>query len=356
MDCQRRKRSAAGRAGAACIECNRRCRREAVEGLPGDRDTVRSRSPLPEGSARSRADARRTARGVAARRRQRASRLDRRREFLEESEVSASVSHAGRGGSHAQRRRNVTRSAANDRHDEAMPRCPILRGGHRTGHRRNRAATWPSALRRREQGRRGRGSATRARSSRVRSGKSRRRRREMIVAAFVSPSKPASGPRDVVGDDQSTAFVARSCSRPRATGSPLSAAKPISTGRGARPRRCPSSARMSRVGTRRSSRGHRRASRSCRPVPLGGRVVGDRRGHHDHVGIAGDGLHRVVHFGGTAHPDHLDAGRRIQPPARRRARPARRARGLGGRAYPSAHSIDCRYTGRRRCPRRSARR
>ena len=91
---------------------------------------------------------------------------------------------------------------------------------------------------------------------------------------------------------------------------------------------------------------------------LGGRVVGDRRGHHDHVGIAGDGLHRVVHFGGTADPDHLDACRRIESRRPRHEHDARAApRGLGGQRHTrSSHSIGCRYTGRRRYPRRSARR
>ena len=68
---------------------------------------------------------------------------------------------------------------------------------------------------------------------------------------------------------------------------------------------------------------------------LGGCVVGDGGGHHDHVGVAGHGLHGVVHLGRAPDAHHLDACGRVEARRARDEDDARAAaRGLGGDRVP----------------------
>ena len=77
---------------------------------------------------------------------------------------------------------------------------------------------------------------------------------ETMVTAFVSASKPASA-REMSLATMRSALFRPSFSRPRATGSPLSAAKPTSTGLESEPLAFPSCSRISVVLTSRSSSG-----------------------------------------------------------------------------------------------------
>ena len=241
-DCPRRTQPAGGPSGAACSACSRRCGREARAGRrprrgrrrPAESVDGASRAeesaamggpgmPRPSGSSPRRAIPRRhpradrTARSIARARRGRARRP--RRRAPRTAKVGRQISSAGH-------------CVATARVGDA--RQPL--DADRAPPPRRRLSTSAAAP--------------------------RRPSAETSVTRLVSTSKPASGARDVVGDDQIDLLRA-ACARAAATGSPVSAAKPTSTGRVPSPRSRPRSARMSAV---RSSvqRQRRRPSRSCR--------------------------------------------------------------------------------------------
>ncbi len=104
----------------------------------------------------------------------------------------------------------------------------------------------------------------------------------------------------------------RSFSRPRATGSPLSAAKPMSSGRARSRRAVPSSARMSFVPHQAQLQGRIALFNLLGRAPAGRRVVGDRRGHDHHLSAGRRRVHGLVHFLRASHPHHFDASRHVE--------------------------------------------